>query len=422
MKDFRFRLLFFMTMFVFATIQNVIARDVQIVLDCSGSMWGALPDGQTRIEAAKNALESVVSSLPQDVSLAFRVFGAKSETKKRDCQDSQLLVPFGKAPENRDTIVSSARDITPRGYTPISFSLTRSAEDFFGRAPGERVIILISDGGENCQADPCALAKALKDNDASLVIHTVGFDIDAFGRSQLQCIARVTGGIYFSANTASELVTVLTRAVAQLPPTATTIVELPQKVLGRLVIEGPDLKGHKVTNAESGEIVGSISPVTSSLQLPAGIYSATFGKNVWSSIEVVSGETTILRPAHLGVTNSIVNGHKVIDPETGEVHASISSSTSKVAILPGRYHVLFGEAVWPVDLEEGETLILNPGVIQASGLDIRGYKILDLQGKKVGDISATRSYMPLPPGDYLLDIRSKKIPFTLKENETLQFK
>ncbi len=88
-------------------------------------------------------------------------------------------------------------------------------------------------------------------------------------------------------------------------------------------------------------------------------------------------------------------------------------------LMPGRYEVMFGAAAWPVNLEKGETLILNPGVVEASGLDIRGYAILNLQEKKVGDISASRNYMPLPPGDYLLDIRSDKIPIAADVPGTL---
>ncbi len=406
---------------ILATAQHVNAKAVEIILDSSGSMRGKLPDGQSKIEAAKKALEMVVFELPQDVFLAFRVFGAKSEIARHDCRDSQLLVPFAKAQENRDAVVSAARGISPSGYTPITYSLTLGAEDFVGRTPEERAIVLVSDGKENCQGDPCALAKALKKSHAKLVIHTVGFDIDALGKSQLQCIARVTDGLFFSATSASELAAVLFQAVAQSPPTATTADKLPDNSPGRLFIEGPDLKGHKVINAESGERVGSISPVNSSLQLPPGIYNVTFGKNIWNSIEILSGETTTLHPAHLGVTKTILNGHKVVDPETGEVQASISPSKSTVVLMPGRYEVLFGAATWPVNLKEGETLILKPGVIEASGLDLRGYAILDLQGRKVGDISAVRTYMPLPPGDYILDTRTAKTPFTIKENETFQF-
>lgn len=401
--------------------QQAGAKDVSIVLDCSGSMWGALPDGQTKIEAAKKALESLVSDLPADVNLAFRVFGARSETAKRDCQDSQLLVPFAQIQENRDAVIAAARGIAPRGYTPITYSLTLGAEDFSGRPPGGRVIVLVSDGKENCQGDPCALAAALKKSDANLVVHTVGFDIDAAGRSQLQCMARASDGLYFTAQSASELAAVLSKAVAQTPPAVTTVVTLPDNTPGWLSIEGPDLKGHKVTVAESGEGVGSISRSNTSLQLPPGIYNVSFGKNLWKSVEVAPGETTTLRPAHLGVNNALLNGHKVVDLETGEVQASVSLSNATVALMPGRYEVLFGSAVWLIDLEEGQTLVLNPGVVQASGLDIRGYAILNLQEKKVGDISATRSYMPLPPGDYILDTRSEKIPFSIKENETLQF-
>ncbi len=381
---------------ILATAQHVDARAVEIVLDYSGSMRGALPDGQTKIDAAKKALEIVVSELPQDIFLAFRIFGAQSETTKRDCQDSQLLVPFAKVQENRNSVISAAQGMAPRGYTPITYALTLGADDFSAGDPEERVIVLVSDGKENCQGDPCALARALKQNDVNLVIHTVGFDIDAAGKSQLQCIARVTDGLFFSANSAGELASVLSKAVTHSPPAVTTVIKLPEKTKapGRLVIEGPELHAHKVTNAETGEEVGRISLSNTSLQLPEGIYNVAFGKNIWNSIEVLPGETTTLRPAHLGVSKTIISGHKVVDPESGEVHASISPSKSMVTLMPGRFEVMFGAAAWPVNLEEGETLILNPGVVEASGLDIRGYAILDLQEKKAATSAPAATTCP----------------------------
>ena len=45
-----------------------------------------------------------------------------------------------------------------------------------------RYVALVSDGKETCPGDPCAVAKALAAADAKLVIHTIGFNVDAAAR------------------------------------------------------------------------------------------------------------------------------------------------------------------------------------------------------------------------------------------------
>jgi len=65
--------------------------------------------------------------------------------------------------------------------------------------------------------------------------------------------------------------------------------------LGARNPERADLGGHDVINAETGEKVGLISSVTSTIVLPAGIYHVTVGSAKWKSVEIKAGETTVLK-------------------------------------------------------------------------------------------------------------------------------
>jgi hypothetical protein len=202
-------------------------RSIVIVLDASGSMNTKLPDGQIRMEAAKAAVADLAGKLGDDTRVALRVYGHQSSPQQKNCRDSALVVGFGPAAANRARIVDQAHGVKAQGYTPISYSLQLAAKDLTGETATERVVLLVSDGKETCEGDPCAAAKALADADAKLVVHTVGVDVDAETRSQLQCIARQARGRYFDAASATELSRVLATAavtVAQELPVSTTTI------------------------------------------------------------------------------------------------------------------------------------------------------------------------------------------------------
>ena len=162
------------------------SRTIELILDASGSMNAALPSGETRLAAAKAAVAKIVPTLPGDTTLAFRAYGFQSPRDKHDCDDTALLVPFAAASGNGATVVKAARLLNAQGYTPISRVIRLAAADLAATEPGnERVILLVSDGKETCDTDPCATARALKAADASLVIHAIGFEVDSGARGEL---------------------------------------------------------------------------------------------------------------------------------------------------------------------------------------------------------------------------------------------
>ena len=65
--------------------------------------------------------------------------------------------------------------------------------------------MLISDGLESCDGDPCAAAKALNDAGVTTKIHVVGFDLSTEQRAKLECISRNGNGKMFAANDAASL-------------------------------------------------------------------------------------------------------------------------------------------------------------------------------------------------------------------------
>ncbi len=389
---------------------------IEVILDASGSMNGKLGGGEMKIAAAKSAVSELVKKMPDGAVLSFRAYGHQSPREKHDCQDTEFLVPFGPLSKNRGLIEAKAKGLTARGYTPITQVITKGAGDFPADFQGDKVIVLVSDGKETCEGDPCAMAQVLAKKGMKLVIHTVGFGVDEAAKSQLECVARATGGRYFPAESTAELIKVLSQAVE-----TSRTVKVEKTGPGWLEVKGADLSGHQITKASNGEKVGSLGHTRSSMELPAGIYNVTIGRAVWKSVEVKSGEKTVLAPGFLKVEHATVQGHKIVDPETGAINGEVGNTKNNTALMPGEYEVYFGKLGWPVKIKAGETLVLKPGTVQVVKATVQGNKIRNKKGEVIGEVSNTMNWIPLPPGEYTVDLGGKAVPFKLKEGEELKF-
>jgi len=188
------------------------ARDVQsdgthgklvLVLDSSGSMKERLASGETRIDAARRALHHVVDELPAEANVGMRVFGATvfSRDDPGACEDSQLVVPIG--PVDKPRLRQAIAKYKPYGETPISYSLQQAAKDV--GSSGERSIVLVTDGEETCNADPCAVARSIHEKGINLTIDVVGFNVGGAAEQKLRRVADAGGGTYYHADTAEEL-------------------------------------------------------------------------------------------------------------------------------------------------------------------------------------------------------------------------
>jgi hypothetical protein len=169
-------------------------NNMLMILDASNSMWGQT-GGVAKIETAKEALTGLLEELSPDTRLGLMLYGHRREG---DCADIELVSPFGAG--TRESIRAAILGITPRGKTPIAASLQAAADAFAGlEEEPNNSIVLISDGIESCDGDPCAVAGALVERNVSLRVHVVGFDVDEETRAQLQCIADRGNGEYFDA-------------------------------------------------------------------------------------------------------------------------------------------------------------------------------------------------------------------------------
>jgi Ca-activated chloride channel homolog len=162
---------------------------ILFVLDASNSMNADWGQGQTRIEAAKEILAKHVDSLQgtPNLEIALRVYGHQSPITAtyQDCNDTKLEIPFGK--DNYTAVKNKIRTIKAKGTTPIARSLEASAGDFPDQN-SRNIIILITDGIEACDNDPCVIAKKLKDKNINVTPFVIGLGLDLSYLEKFKCI------------------------------------------------------------------------------------------------------------------------------------------------------------------------------------------------------------------------------------------
>jgi Ca-activated chloride channel family protein len=177
-------------------------RNIVIILDSSGSMAARI-GGESKIDAAQRVVRDLVGNMPSDMNVGLVVYGARSPRAQRDCNDIEVLQPVG--PVNQAAFAAALSQAHPRGMTPIGASLQQAAAALEGR-PGASTIVLVSDGGETCGTDPCAIAQDIRTRlGIDVRIHVVGFDVESSERSRLECVAQGGGGTYYPAATSDEL-------------------------------------------------------------------------------------------------------------------------------------------------------------------------------------------------------------------------
>lgn len=395
---------------------NTADRSVLLILDASGSMNAKLPSGGTRIEVARRAVKGVASLIPSEAQLALRLYGAQSPRERKNCEDTNVAVPFAPASANGDRIASAVDGATAQGYTPIAYSLEQAASDFPGDAK-DRIIVLVSDGKETCKGDPTIAAKALAGK--GVTIHAVGFIVDTAARMQLQAIARATGGSYFDAPVGPELPDTLKSA---LDACKQTVVTLPPKPKPGKLRTTSAVFSHAVFNAETGKKVGTLDRVTHELALPAGVYEVKFGPASWKGIEVRPGETTTIQPGLLRVTPNA--SAEVVDSETGESFGRFDAVTPELTLLPGVYDLRFGKTEWRyIKVDGGATTTRRPvRITLAPGLQWEKAGVVTRDGTVAARFDAVTHEAVLPPGDYVIEVDDNKFPFPATEGEVFEVK
>jgi Ca-activated chloride channel homolog len=189
--------------------------NVEIILDSSGSM-GAVVDGKTQMQLAKEAINEFVGSLPEEVNISLRVYGHKGtgddSDKQKSCSSIEQVYGFEKYESG--AFNKALEQFQPSGWTPIAKSLKESFESFkkYDQKTNTNLIYLVSDGIETCDGNPVKVADEFAGSNVSPIINVIGFNVDSQAQKQLKSVADSSNGIYTTVGNKEQLTNEFDRA------------------------------------------------------------------------------------------------------------------------------------------------------------------------------------------------------------------
>tara|TARA_B110000467_G_C18291245_1_gene464942 strand:+ start:95 stop:1471 length:1377 start_codon:yes stop_codon:yes gene_type:complete len=194
---------------------------ILFIFDASASMLGRWQSGR-KIDIAKKLLSNMVDSLQniENLEIGLRVYGHKSGYPPQDCDDTHLEVNFLKAEFAVDIIKKKLSVIRSRGTTPIARSLEEGAKDF-PSDDARNIVILITDGKEECGMDPCAVSRLYQRKGIILKPFVIGVGLDDSWKKTFDCVGR-----YFNASKESDFTNILNVVISHVIDNTTAQVNL----------------------------------------------------------------------------------------------------------------------------------------------------------------------------------------------------
>ncbi len=196
-------------------VQKVVAPRFSLILDASGSMRERKRriDGKLKIEVARDVMVKIIEDLPDGAEVSLRVYGHRiREGRPGDCQDSEMLVPLGVV--DKPSLIQTVRGVKALGTTPLAYTLEQVVNDFDG-VSGEKFVILVTDGKEECGGDPIAVAQGLVDRGLEVRFDVVGFALaEEKVKQDMREVARITGGNFYDVSDSAALQAAIEQALA----------------------------------------------------------------------------------------------------------------------------------------------------------------------------------------------------------------
>ena len=148
--------------FQFSTFNSAWAQQPEktrllLIMDCSNSMWDHW-QSNSKIKVTQQVLLSFLDSISKqhDVDVALRVFGHLN----KDQFGTRLEVPFGS--DNIYRLQSKIKTLVPQGGCTAAAALTDALSDFPATGSSRNLILIITDGMDDCDAEICDVARQVQ--------------------------------------------------------------------------------------------------------------------------------------------------------------------------------------------------------------------------------------------------------------------
>lgn len=177
---------------------------ILFIVDLSNSMNETI-NGIKKTDIAFNAFSTIISKLNPNIHTGLRVYGHKfGFSPMLGCTATELVSPVKE--NNASNIYQILSKMEANGWTPITRSLKNAVDYDFAGIQGNKRIILLTDGGENCDESPCDYAIKLIQTRNDIKIDIIEFAIDdPIAEAQLKCTALTTSGKLYKANDTESL-------------------------------------------------------------------------------------------------------------------------------------------------------------------------------------------------------------------------
>lgn len=158
---------------------------ILFIVDCSNSMYSKW-QSDTKIKIVQSVLSNILDTLSgrPNLEIALRAFGHLKNYPPQDCDDTRLETSFSK--NNIEQIRAKLKALVPKGTTPLASTLEKCAEDFPECNSCRNIVVMISDGLDDCGGDACAISQELQQKGVFIKPFIVG--IGKGLREHLECI------------------------------------------------------------------------------------------------------------------------------------------------------------------------------------------------------------------------------------------
>jgi len=214
-KFFNKHFLFLVLLSASFKITSQVTNRILFIFDDSYSMYAPW-SSNVKIDVAKKVMGEFLDSLKNEpnLELALRCYGHTTFFKERNCKDTKLEVPFAPAKTNYQKIKDRIKKLEPMGTTPIAYSLAECVNDFTPCTNCRNIVILITDGIEECDGNPCQVSIDLQKKGIFLRPFVIGVGLDVKFADVFGCMGKFYD-VSNEANFKDVLKLVITEAITQ---------------------------------------------------------------------------------------------------------------------------------------------------------------------------------------------------------------
>lgn len=158
---------------------------VLLILDCSSSMWDKW-QSDSKIKVTQAVLLKFMDSISHqnNVEFAMRVFGHMNKNDR----GTRLEVPF--AYDNNYKIKSKIKTLVPQGGCSATTALSNALNDFPTVNSSRNIILIITDGLDDCGDDICESARQVQTSGIVVKTFIIGIGKKSNFKRDLSCAGK----------------------------------------------------------------------------------------------------------------------------------------------------------------------------------------------------------------------------------------